>query len=241
MSDAVESLVAAHDRDVYLASLYAPAAVRPHLLALAAFSRELARIPRLVSEAAIGEIRLEWWLESLEALYRGEAVDHPVAQALGAAINTGNLPQAALAAMVEAERWNLYEDRFPSLTEVEVYFGQTASALIHLSSLLLGRANADLSGNAGVALGLSRRLLADPQRILPVTGETAADLAALATRRLAEARKAWEGADAALLPALLPVAITDLNLARFEAGGQGEVSPLRRQIRLWRAARRNRF
>ena len=40
----------------------------PHLLALAAFASELARVPSAVTrEPAMGEIRLQWWRDALEA------------------------------------------------------------------------------------------------------------------------------------------------------------------------------
>jgi hypothetical protein len=43
------------------------------------------------------------------------------------------------------------------------------------------------------------------------------------------------------MPAFLPVSLTELYLSRIERGGTLEISQLRRQIALWRAARNNRF
>jgi len=46
------------DRDAWLASLFLPAQARGHVQALYAFEREIARVPDIVSQPTLGEIRL---------------------------------------------------------------------------------------------------------------------------------------------------------------------------------------
>ena len=58
--------VRAHNPDRYLTALMAPRRVRGSLMALYAFNAELARIPALVSEPALGEIRLQWWRDAVD-------------------------------------------------------------------------------------------------------------------------------------------------------------------------------
>ena len=55
--DAVIAAARAGEPDRYLAALLAPPALRPALLALAAFSAEIRRIPLLVHEPAMAAIR----------------------------------------------------------------------------------------------------------------------------------------------------------------------------------------
>ena len=50
--------------DRYYAALFAPADARDDLIALAAFTGEIERIARQVSEAALGEIRVTWWRDA---------------------------------------------------------------------------------------------------------------------------------------------------------------------------------
>ncbi len=76
------------DKDHYLALLFAPEVLQPPLFALAAFTTELARIPSLVSESPIGEIRLQWWADTLAAMESGEGGSHPVAQAMAETVAT---------------------------------------------------------------------------------------------------------------------------------------------------------
>ena len=95
-------LVRAADKDRFLASLFAPEDKRRHLHALYAFNIEISRIPELVSDTAVGEIRYQWWLDTLDAIYHGEEQQHPVAQCLALAIETGDLPKHALQNLVKA-------------------------------------------------------------------------------------------------------------------------------------------
>ena len=81
--DACAALVRARDRDRFLATLYAPAAVRPALFALHALDLELASVVATTTEAMLGEIRLAWWRESLTKLDAAPPPAQPVLAALG--------------------------------------------------------------------------------------------------------------------------------------------------------------
>lgn len=231
--------VRAGDRDRYLASLFAPDDKRQHLLALYAFNVEIARIRDVVSEPQIGLIRQQWWLDTLDALYAGEASDHPVAQALHGAITEGDLPKHALRNLVLAREFDLYADPMPDLQGLETYLGETSSALIQMAALILAgeqaQVCAEAAGLAGVAYGLARILAAGTaDRYLP-EGMTEADAKAHASRRLAEARALLPRLPQSTLPAFLPASLTGLYLSG------GMPSQFRRQLTMWWAARRDRF
>jgi 15-cis-phytoene synthase len=236
-------LVRAHDRDRFLSSLFAPDDKRSALLALYAFDIEVSRIAGAVSEPMLGEIRLQWWREALQALAAGETVAHPVAAALGRAMRDWRLPVVPFVDLVTAHEADLNDDRMTDAAALEAYLGQTSSTVIQLASIALAgeaaRANAEAAGLAGVAFGLARLCRRGMQgdarvwRRLPPDLD-GADVAALARRRLAEARALAGSVSSAALPAFLPVALTDLYLT-------GRYSPLRRQLRLWWMARRNRY
>lgn len=235
-------IVRAGDKDIFLATLFAPEIAQPHLFALQAFAVEVARIPRLVSEAQIGEIRLQWWADTLEAIGRGEAQAHPVAKTLAEAIQQHGLPIAPLSALVEARRFDLYADTMPDMTALEAYFGETRSALFQLSSMVLNAKAAPkaatAAGLAGVAFGLSGALLSaeTTTKIMPASASREA-LLTLAETRLTEARAALLRLPRDLLPAFLPLAIAPLNLAAAKRGTPS-VGQWRKQWQLWRAARR---
>ena len=70
------------DHDRFLTALLAPANRRAALFALYAFNAEIARVREAVSEPMLGQIRLQWWRETIEALARGEVRGHEAAAAL---------------------------------------------------------------------------------------------------------------------------------------------------------------
>ena len=245
MSDAehVQDLVRSGDGDRFLASLFVPDDRRRAILALYAFNLEIARIAPSVSEPQIGLIRQQWWLDTLDAIAAGQgSAAHPVAQELARAMILHGLPLHALKTMVEAREFDLFSDPMPDLRALEAYLGETSSALIQLASVVLAgtRAaqSAEAAGLAGVAHGLALRLNAGDGDCLP-PGMTPVDAQAHARRRLAEARALTATLAPEVLPAFLPVSLTELYLAA--AWRSRPPLALRRQFALWRAARRNRF
>ncbi|KQM34953.1 phytoene/squalene synthase family protein [Agrobacterium cavarae] len=154
------------DRDRYLACLLAPEDKRGDLAALYAFNAEIARIRDVVREPLPGEVRMQWWRDLLEGNPHGDSVGHPVAAALLNAIATHNLPRQTLIDMIEARIFDLYDDVFENRNALEGYAGETASALIQLSSIVLSpddaARNAETAGHAGVAQAMAGMLLLMP-------------------------------------------------------------------------------
>lgn len=240
MHDVCMNVVRQGDKDMFLCLLFAPEAVQLPLFALHAFAVEVSRIPHLVSEPQIGEIRLQWWADVVEAIGADSVQDHPVAHALAEAVKGHNLPLAPLRALVEAHRFDLYADRFATLNDLEGYCGEVRSSLFQLSTMLLDRSTApvatEASGFAGVAFELARVMaLRGHERFVP-RDKTRADVIALAGQRFEEARGALASLPLMLMPIFLPLALVpgDLDAARR---GTPRAARWKRQWRIWRAAR----
>ena len=158
--------VRGQDRDRFLAALFAPEDRRRHLLALYAFNLDVARVREVVREALPGEVRLAWWREVIEGQGRGEVEGHPVAAALLDTVERFALPRASLTALVDARIFDLYDDPMPTVADLEGYAGETASALLQLSALVLSPEAAagagDLSGHGGVAIAMTGLMRAFP-------------------------------------------------------------------------------
>lgn len=261
-ADAVAAAARAGDPDRYVAALYAPQDKRPHLLALAAFQAEIDAIRGRVREAMAGELRLQWWRDTIAA---GAPSGHPVADALNAAIGAAGLPRQAFDACLEARIFDLYDDPMPGRNDLEGYLGETEAALIQFAAMVLdpssARDVAGLSGHAGCAIGIARilRLLPlhrargqcyVPRDILAAAGTTPeaflAEPEAAASCNAAEAMQAlgvehlrkFEGGagaiPAAIRPAFLPVAVADLALSGHAR--HNDPSAWRRQLAILRRA-----
>ncbi|HEV2571760.1 MAG TPA: phytoene/squalene synthase family protein [Beijerinckiaceae bacterium] len=163
---ACEQALRTGDRDRWLASLFVPAQHRPHVHALYAFSHEVARAREAVSDPRLGEIRLQWWREVVEGGRDTEAQANPLSQALLDTIVKFNLPRSALVNLIEARRFDLYDDPMPSLNDLEGYCGETCSALFRLCAIICagGRdpGGGEVAGHAGCAYAMAGLLRALP-------------------------------------------------------------------------------
>lgn len=158
------------DPDRYLATLYAPQDKRPDLTALYLFNAEIAAIRDRIREPLPGEVRIQWWRDALAGGGEGggdAGGGHPLAGALLAVIARHGLPLDAFDRYLEARIFDLYDDPMPSRADLEGYCGETASALIQLSALILepqaAPAFAAAAGHAGCA-----QAVAGLVRLLPL-------------------------------------------------------------------------
>src|SRR3990167_10771596 len=95
LSEDLDGLVRRVDPDRWLSSRFiADGAARADVIALYAYDYELARAPKVASNALMGEIRLTWWREALDEVFESRPVrHHPTAQALAAAAAAHGLPR----------------------------------------------------------------------------------------------------------------------------------------------------
>jgi phytoene synthase len=181
------------DRDRYFATLVLPDKDRPAIVALCAFNADLASIRERAKEAAAGEIRLQWWHDALAGEGHGAVRANPLADALLDAIAEYGLPVPALLRMIEARRFDLYDDPMPDLPTFEGYAGETASALYQLGAMILNGGRpvepGDAAGHLGVAHALvghlrafgyyaSKGRIVLPRDVFAVCGVTEADIRA---------------------------------------------------------------
>ena len=126
----------AGEPDRYLAALLAPPPARLHLLALAAFSSELANVSAAVTrEPVMGEIRLQWWRDSLAP---GVApTGNPIADALRAAIAEASLPRPVLLDVIDAHALDLNPQPLESDADLDAYLQRTEGALFGLAARIL--------------------------------------------------------------------------------------------------------
>ncbi|SNY93298.1 phytoene synthase [Cohaesibacter sp. ES.047] len=155
-------------------ALVAPDVHRPALMVLYAFLAEIARLSQQISEPAMGEIRLQWWKDTLEATATGDtqvrdaqgcgaANIGPLASAIRSVIRQYQLPLATFTHILEARRFDLYNDPMPDLAAYETYAGETGALPLMLAAQILNDGKpltsiADLSGHAGMAISLSNHL-----------------------------------------------------------------------------------
>jgi 15-cis-phytoene synthase len=260
-------MVRSADRDRFIATLFAPAHNRDALYALYAFNVEVAQVRDRAREAAPGEIRLQWWREVLQGERHGEALASPVAASLLTTIEAYRLPVNAILALLEARRFDLYDEPMRTAAELEDYALKTTSAVIAMAAQILGVDAGTAAPRAGIAYALTELLAAVPRhaarrqlylpielldrhgieaadifagRSSPALNKAAAELRLLARRHLAAAADRLALLAQPALPAFLPIAPVPRTLDRMDRSdlfAHNALSPWRRQWLIWRAAR----
>ena len=239
MNASIAQLVRRVDPDRYLATLFAPEAKRPLLHALYAFNIEIARVAETVREPMMGEIRLEWWRETLEGAREGRPRNHDTARALAELFATVDLPAEPFVQMIAARAFDSAAGIFPDRPAVEGYCDATSGNLMRLAALVLGHRDDGLARDAGTAYALAglvrsvafhraRHKLYLPESLLRAVdltpeqvfaGQGREQTKAVVAQMTLWAREHCEAAHRARLPkeavaAYLPAALTPLYLRR---------------------------
>ena len=239
-------LVRATDRDRFIASLFAPAEHRGAICALYAFNSEVSRVRETAREALPGEIRLQWWNDVINRDRDEEARANPVAAALLTTIERYRLSSAKLVDLIEARRFDLYDDPIATVADLETYARKTSSALLALAAQILAGTNVEaVATPAGIAFAIAGLLRAFPrhaargQLYVPIelldrhqvhphdifAGRSSAGLQAafaelrdLGRRHLDVAHQRMAALPPLAMPALLPVALVRPALMWLEGG-----------------------
>jgi 15-cis-phytoene synthase len=254
-------VVRANDPDRFIASLFAPAARRGALHALYAFNAEVARVRDLAREALPGEIRLQWWSDVISRQRDEEAAANPVASALLSTIERHQLSPAKLADLIQAHRFDLYDEPMATMVDLEAYATRTSTALFANATRILAGVEAEpVAGPAGVAYALAALLRAFPlhvargQLYVPTdlldrhrvrlhdifAGRSSAglrpalgELRALTRRHLEAIKEGMIAMPPQAVPALLPVALVRPTLDRLERSNPFAPAEIPRWRRQW--------
>jgi phytoene synthase len=158
-------LVRSQDFGRYASSLFVPAPQRRGLLALYAFNIEISRVYAQVSQPLPGEMRLQWWTDTLEGIGHGGVEGNPVAAELMLAVRTWELPVERLSRLIDEHQFDLYNDPMPTMAALESYITDTTGALFSLGAAIAGWQSDEiehLARHAGLAQGIAQVITALP-------------------------------------------------------------------------------
>lgn len=235
-----------YDRDRFVTALFAPPAAREDLFTLYAFNIEIARIRETVSEAMLGQIRLQWWRDALDCMCRGDPAHHPVADDLSALIRRQSLPRPLFDRLIEARELDMQDQPPATMAQLKLYVEDSSAGLSALAALVLGGEDAatqEAARHVGQAWGLvgllrahafaikSRRLYLpvrekglDVEDVLAGEAprgliELTEQIAVSAAGHLVSARKLRREVSKTAIAALLPAKLADSYLAKLRKAG----------------------
>ncbi|MBT3238723.1 MAG: squalene/phytoene synthase family protein [Rhodospirillaceae bacterium] len=213
------------DGERYLCAMFASPDRRTALLALLAFNLELARIPELVSEALLGQMRLQWWRQSIDGIYQGQVPDHPIGRMLADAVTEHSLDKGLFDEILDAREGDLTEVAFEDIHGLESYAEATGGALNQLMAkvLSLDRQHVDTLvrpiGTAWALTGLLRAMpfhQAQGRRYITMLPQ---QVAATAAGLIADARSRAGKTERKMMPVLLPAVLGEYYLRRLAQSG----------------------
>lgn len=202
LRDACAEIVRRHDRERYLACLYAPAPRRAALLALLAANHEIAKTAEVVSEPGIGQIRLQWWRETLEGVAAGTPRAHEVAVPLAAAHQRDGLRLERLQAIIDAREADLAGEPPATLDALDRYAAATAGEL-HAAMAEMLAADPEAATAAGTGWGLLGLMRALP--VLVAAGRAPLPKALLQTEGISHQKIRDMGGSVRLASCVRPV------------------------------------
>ena len=147
-----------YDPERWRTTLFAPAPLRSRLVALYAFNVEIARVRETVSEAILGQIRLQWWREALAEIAAGGPFrKHPIVDCVAAA----KLDLACLERAIDARERDLDDAPFSDLAALEAY-AEASSGSIFEAAFLAADADPGPAKALGTGYALAGLLRAVP-------------------------------------------------------------------------------
>jgi len=227
--DACAAIARRHDRERYLACLYAPAERLDALLAVLAANHEIAKTAEVVSEPGIGAIRLQWWRETFDGIEAATPRAHEVVLPLAEAVTRHGLRLERLRTIVDAREADLDSEPAADLDELDRYAAATAGELHAALAEMLGGDPA-VGRETGTAWGLLGLMRAVPA--LVVAGRTPLPKALLEEVGITHQRIKDMGGSGRLSAAVRPVVERARQHLRTVRDSAGFRDPAFRPLRL---------
>jgi phytoene synthase len=121
----------------YYSFLFLPPERRRAITALYAFCREVDDTVDNTTDESVARIKLAWWRKEVSAMYQG-APTHPVTQALRAYVDTFQLEEQHLQAIIDGMEMDLNQSRYLDFAGLQRYCWHVAGVVGILSARIFG-------------------------------------------------------------------------------------------------------
>lgn len=137
-------LVRGNDPDRFLISLFVPHTVREDIWALLAFNHEISKTREVVSDSALGHIRLQWWRDAIKGIYEEDStLEHEVIKPLYKAIKQHHLPREWFDRLIYAREFDLENVAPANIDGFLNYADFTSTPLMQLITKIEGAGGQD--------------------------------------------------------------------------------------------------
>lgn len=136
-------------------------------MSLRAFNIEIASIKSSQS-TELAELKMKWWKDAIDTIYKGEVVNHPVLLILKEVIERNKLSKTWFLKILDARSKDLRVTQPSHLSDIEDYAEATYSSLLYLALESAGLRNIDAdhaASHLGKAFGMVTILRAIPYQL----------------------------------------------------------------------------
>ncbi|MTW04272.1 presqualene diphosphate synthase HpnD [Pseudoduganella ginsengisoli] len=128
---------AASGSSFYYSFLFLPVERRRAIMALYAFCREVDDTVDECTDEGVARVKLDWWRKEIAGMYQG-SMNHPVTQALAPHLQTYQLKQEHLQAIIDGMEMDLNQTRYLDYPGLKKYCWHVASVVGILSASIFG-------------------------------------------------------------------------------------------------------
>ncbi len=160
-----------YDHDRFLCCLFTNGEAREALFSIFAFNYEIGKINNNISEALIGQIKLQWWRDEIDKAFNHLENSKPynnrnkIMQSLFMAIKKYNLCCKDFHALIDARNDDFDTRNFNDINDIVNYSSNINTPLIYLSGQIFYKNNdafKEIANNIGTAWGLIGLMRATP-------------------------------------------------------------------------------
>jgi phytoene synthase len=147
--------------DLYYATLHLDSPRKESVFALHALAEEIRRIPRMVVDPGVARLKLAWWAEELDKLFRGDEMQHPAGVVLQTAKAVLRLQPAVLQEWLRLADEEINRQTYPDMAALMAACRRHEGGMWRLTAALCGHTvEGTLAAveTLGTALGLHRAL-----------------------------------------------------------------------------------
>lgn len=148
------------DTDRVRSAYFAEEEARQRLMLLYAFHLELAKVPELVSEPMIGQIRYQWWREAISEIYESDSVrKHEITTPLRKLLLDYEVPRFWVDQLIDGRERDIDTRPFETLQDAIDYSANTSGILMKIAVRLFNQdpdASIEAAGTSWGLTGLAR-------------------------------------------------------------------------------------
>lgn len=158
-------LVRQNDHENFLCTLLLPESIRTTAFAVRAFNSEVARVNDLVSNTTIAQMRLTFWKEAVDKIFKDCPPEHPISKEIHRALKKHKLSKVYFNRLVTSRKTQSSENGFPSLEALEKYSENSVSPIFYLLLQAAGVQDVNIDhamSHLGKAQGIANALRSVP-------------------------------------------------------------------------------